>query len=129
MSIEDPKPKIPNPDAASRIEGMTEQLFTGQPGIFGGLSNENDLVEACPEIFKSPNDWSKYAMSLFYSGGSTTNWKWKSEDKAERRRQEACLKALFESFDVSHEFKEAVAGWMLFEMLTEVPNDISNQNK
>ena len=39
----------------------------------------------------------------------------------ERQRKLSCFKSLLGSFDIKHEDKEAVAGWMLSEMLTEVP--------
>ena len=99
----------------------TTRLFAGQPEPFGGLSNENELTKACPPEFKTDNPWSDYAMKLFYQGGNLANWKWKSGDHAERGRQKACFTGFLGTFGVPHEDKEAVAGWMLSEMLTEVP--------
>lgn len=99
----------------------TVALFSGEAGFLGGLSNERELAKACPAEFQQDNPWSDYAMNLFFSGGNIANWKWKSGDDVERRRQLACFKALLGTFDLRHEDKEAVAGWMLSEMLTEVP--------
>ena len=100
----------------------SETLFSGDPGsFFGGLFNERDLAEACPDEFRQANDWSTYAMKLFFNSVSIANWKWRSNDKEERRRQHDCFRALLGTFVLSNEDKEAVAGWMLSEMLTEVP--------
>ena len=96
-------------------------LFAGQPQVLGGLSNEDELARACPVEFKNRNPWSNYAMRLFYSGGNIANWKWKSNDEAERSRQMGCLHGLLGTFGLPHEDKGAVAGWMLSEMLAEVP--------
>lgn len=100
-------------------------LFGGEPEFLGGLSNENELAVACPDEFKDDNPWSSYAMKLFFSGGKIANWKWKSDDPSERRRQMGCFHSLLGTFGLPHEDKEAVAGWMLSEMLTEVPEYIA----
>ena len=95
-------------------------LFAGRPEGLGGLSNEEELVKECPPEFLSNNPWSNYASSIFFQGAKVATWKWKSDDPAERRRQMACFKGLLGSF-IDHNEKESVAGWMLSEMLTEVP--------
>lgn len=97
------------------------QLFAGQPGLLGGLSNEEELAGACPSEFRKYNPWSEYAMQLFYRGADISDWKWKSENESERKWQSLCFNALLATFGVSHRDKEVVAGWMLSEMLTEVP--------
>lgn len=102
----------------------TTQLFAGQPGLLSGLSNEGELVEACPTEFRKHNPWSDYAMKLFYRGGNISNWKWKSENESERKWQLLCFNAFLATFGVSHQDKEAIAGWMLSEMLTEVPEHL-----
>jgi hypothetical protein len=106
---------------------MSEQLFAGSPEPFGGLNNEDELAKACPEEFQGDNPWSDYAMKLFYFGGNIKNWKWKSEDKAVKNKQFACFHGLLGTFGLRNEDKEAVAGWMLSEMLTEVPEYISKE--
>jgi len=98
-----------------------DHLFDGEPKPFGGLSNENELVSLCPDEFKKDNPWSDIAMKLFFLGGNIKHWKFKSDDVAVCRRQFACFKGLISTFGISHEDKEAVAGWMLSEMLQEVP--------
>jgi hypothetical protein len=95
-------------------------LFDGRPNPLGGLSNEDELARECPDEFKDENPWSSYAMKLFFFGGNITNWKWKSGDPAKRSRQTRCFRGLLGTFNIPHD-KEAVAGWMLSEMLTEVP--------
>ena len=101
-----------------------EQLFSGEPGILGGLSNEEELAKVCPEEFKNDNPWSQYAMQLFYRGGNIANWSWKIEDKSIRWRQLCCFKNLLGTFGLPHEDKKAVAGWMLSEMLSKVPEHV-----
>jgi len=102
-------------------------LFSGSPEMLGGLTNEDDLAKACPEEFQRDNPWSEYASKLFFMGGSIKNWKWKSEDNKVKGRQFACFRGLLGTFGLPHEDKEAVAGWMLSEMLMEVPEYIAGK--
>ncbi len=99
----------------------TSPLFAGNGQPFGGLSNERELAKLCPPEFKRGNPWSSYASRVFFGGANIANWKWKSDDEAVRRHQKGCFHGLLGTFDLKHEDKEAVAGWMLSEMLTEVP--------
>jgi hypothetical protein len=103
---------------------VSSKLFAGEPEPFGGLSNEHELARECPAEFKEENPWSSYAMKLFFFGGNIGNWKWKSDNPAERRQQKNRFDFLLGTFGLRHEDKEAVAGWMLSEMLTEVPEHI-----
>jgi hypothetical protein len=98
-----------------------EKLFAGQPGILGGLTNEGELAKLCPKEFKRNNPWSDYATKLFFRGGNIANWKWKSDDVATRRDQAACFCGLLRTFVLLPQDKMAVAGWMLSEMLAELP--------
>ncbi len=108
---------------------MKNALFTGKPEPFGGLSNERELAKQCPPEFKKTNKWSDAAMRLFFSGGNIAHWKWKSEDPEERKKQKQCFTSVLGTFDLKHEDKEAVAGWMLSEMLSEVPSHIPAEAK
>lgn len=99
-------------------------LFAGRPEFLGGLTNEEELAKACPGQFRDDNSWSNYTMQLFFRGGTVSNWEWKSDDKAERTRQFNCFHGLLGTFGLSQADKEAVAGWMLSEMLKEVPEYI-----
>lgn len=100
-------------------------LFSGTLLRSDYLSNDIELAKACPEFFKKNNSWSGYATKLFAGqGGNISNWKWKTDDKIERTQQMSCLKAIFRAFILSKEEKEAVAGWMLSEMLGELPEYI-----
>ena len=96
------------------------ELFSGTAYPFGGLSNEQKLVKLCPDEFKKSNKWSKLAMKLFYDGGSTHHWKYKNDDL--KSKQFSCLKGLLGTFEIKHEDKAAIAGWMLSEMLDELPD-------
>jgi hypothetical protein len=104
-----------------------ERLFAGQPGILGGLSNEDELAGLCPEEFKNKNPWSDYAMKLFYRGGNIANWKWKSNYGSARRHQRGCFSGLLGTFSLPYQAKTAVAGWMLSEMLSEVPEYVPDE--
>ena len=95
-------------------------LFSGQISL-SGLSNWQEIVEATPPEFTCTNEWSEYAMNLFYSGGSMKGWKFRTTDSIERARQAMYLQALLGDFRPAHEDKEAAAGWMLSQILTEVP--------
>jgi hypothetical protein len=104
-----------------------ELLFSGYPEPLGGLSNEKELAKICPDDFQKNNPWSEYASKLFFMGGNIKYWKWKSEDAMVKGRQLACFRGLLGTFGLPHEHKQAVAGWMLSEMLQEVPEYISTK--
>jgi hypothetical protein len=104
-----------------------EKLFAGKPEMLGGLTNEDELAGLCPEEFKKKNSWSDYAMTLFYRGGNIANWKWKSDDDTLRKHQRGCFSGLLGTFGLRHQDKQSVAGWMLSEMLSEVPEHIPSE--
>ena len=106
-----------------------ELLFSGTPQPFGGLSNEKELVDACPLEFRGCNVWSSYTRRLFLEGGGNVNWKWASEDEEERKRQAACFCGIFGSMSLGLNDKMALAGWMLSHMLSEVPEVIPCERK
>lgn len=108
---------------------ILDTMFTGESSYFGGLSNEIELAEKCPEEYKTDNLWSQYAMMLFFRGGNISNWEWQSEDIEECKKQRACFHALMGSFGLPHEDKEAVAGWMLSKMLKKVPEYLPQEEK
>lgn len=100
-----------------------EDLFKGEQEEFGGLGNESDLLEICPAEFKKNhyNKWVKYAEAMYCYGADVSDWKWKSDHEKEREKQWSCLQAILKSPDLSQNDKNALAAWMLSEMLLEVP--------
>jgi hypothetical protein len=103
---------------------MNTKLFEVKVVFFGGLSNETELAKECPAEFKKENKWSDAAMDLFFSGGNISGWKWKSTDDKIKSHQLLCFKGVVSGFGLRHEDKEAVAGWILSEMLVEVPEHV-----
>jgi len=106
---------------------MENKLFSGKPEIGGGLSNEQELVKICPKNFKKEwhhNKWCDAAMTIFFSGGKIGHWKWRSQDEEEKKHQLLCFRSLISGWGLPHEDKTAVAGWMLSEMLIEIPTHI-----
>lgn len=101
-----------------------DTLFSGQPLVFGSLSNETALVDMCPEEFHENNKWSNYARTLFLEGASTENWSWKTEDEETAIHQLNCFDSFLRYSFVKNQDKLAVAGWMLSEMLNAVPEHI-----
>jgi len=109
-------------EAAILRSDKADELFLGTPSRFGGLSNEDDLAANTPAEFrKSSNPWTKAANTCFFLGADTRLWKWRTTEPEDRLEQLACFKAALSGWDLSHEQKEALCGWMLSEMLTEVP--------
>lgn len=100
-------------------EEKIKQLFAGEPNPFGGLSNEQELTKIFPKEFNERNKWSDLASSIFFGGANTEDWKFK--DKTQRQKQLNCLRGLLGTFGISHGAKEAIGGWMLSEMLVEIP--------
>lgn len=107
--------------------GTKSPVFAGEPEPLGGLTNELELAKVCPPEFKRDNPWSYYAGQVFFFGASVANWKWKSDDEKERLRQKACLRGLVTTFNLDFTDVLAVAGWMLSEMLSEVPKHVPAQ--
>lgn len=100
------------------------KLFSGKANPFGGLSNERELAKVVPAAFRrdwTTNPWCEYVGHLFYRGGDISDWKWKTDDGDTRKLQMMYFNSLLGGFGLKHEDKIAVAGWMLSEMLTEVP--------
>lgn len=101
---------------------MKDQLFSGTVNIIGCLSNEHELVKHIPKEFRDWNNpWCRHSMDIFFRGGNTKDWKWRSSDQQVRNQQLRCWKAALSSFETKHEDKVALVGWMLSKMLTEVP--------
>ncbi len=98
-------------------------LFSGELLRPGGLSNESQLVIACPQEFFEPgNPWSSCANSYILQGRSTMRgWKWKTNDQKVRIQQALCLEEMVCGSSLDREYRQAIAGWMLSEMLREVP--------
>ena len=106
-----------------------EILFAGKEEFLDGLSNERELARACPKEFHKDNAWSEYAARLFFMGGNVKNWRWKTDDPEKRQRQYACFKGLLGTYGLMRKDKEAIGGWMLSEMLEEIPEYIPPTKK
>jgi hypothetical protein len=105
-----------------------EQLFSGTAEPLGGLTNEAELAELCPSEFKEANDWSIFAMALFAGvAGEVKDFEWKTDDVEVRKHQSECFRGLLGTFGLGHYEKESVAGWMLSEMLDEVPERVTTE--
>ncbi|MEK7625290.1 MAG: hypothetical protein AAB467_02990 [Patescibacteria group bacterium] len=96
-------------------------MFRGEPNPYGGLSNENELAEACPAEFKIRNPWVHYVELLFRYGFVRTDWIWKTTDELEQLHQLECFYGLVNSFKLERAIKYPIIAWMLSEMLTEIP--------
>ena len=108
---------------------MGNILFEGESGFLGGLSNEAELAKQCPDSFRDRNAWSDYASQIFFNGAKIHSWKFKDPNKEVQIKQFSCFKGLLGTFAIPHEDKEAVAGWMLSEMLMEIPEYIAPKAK
>jgi len=97
-------------------------LFSGHSQVFGGLSNECQLARVCPPQFKeSDNAWSIYAETICSKKVDITKWKWKSLKRIEKISQVLCLYTILGTHGLMNQDTVAVAGWMLSEMLLEIP--------
>jgi hypothetical protein len=106
-----------------------EMLFAGKANPFGGLSNEQELALECRNsefrIHWTTNDWCEYVTKVFFGGADTSNWKWKSNEADTKTLQKTYFNSLLGGWGLKHEDKTAVAGWMLSEMLSELPKYLS----
>ena len=111
---------------------MSKILFEGKGQPLGGITNEQELVKKCPKEFRDDyhnNQWCEAAQLIFFKGGQIKHWKWKSKDPKEISKQMECFKGVISGWGLQHEDKTAVAGWMLSEMLEEVPVHIPVEKK
>lgn len=111
---------------------MSNHLFDGKASPYGGLSNEKQLVAECPEEFMrhwTTNKWCDLASTIFFKGINVSNWKYKIQGLEEQHTQFEKLISLLRGWGLKHEHKMAVAGWMLSEMLVEIPNPILTPKK
>jgi len=107
-----------------------KNIFVVGCSPFGGQTNVKELAELCPQEFKErSNLWKGHAIWLKCKDDSyiyylARDWVWKSEDRSVRSRQLSCLLNLVNTKNdmISRNDISAVVGWMLSEMLNEVPN-------
>ena len=104
---------------------LQKLLFTSSLSPLRSLTNLAELVKVCPKKFQRDNVWSNYAMKFFYDGGNTKNWQWKSNNQKIKDKQFICFLGLLMTFGLQDKDKKAVAGWMLSEMLIEIPKYIA----
>lgn len=99
----------------------THELFSGVPHSSGGLSNEEQLVKRCPPRFWFGNPWSKFARLFHAKGADVRQWTWRVQDTRAQTKQLHCLVGILGSQNLPEHLKVATAGWMLSEMLVELP--------
>lgn len=102
---------------------QSSSLFDGKILGPGNVSNEKELTVLCPkEFFDSENPWSLCAAFFILHGTKMLGWKWKTQDYKVRVQQALHLEEIMASPTLEHDHRQAIAGWMLSEMLREVPN-------
>jgi len=102
-------------------EAVTEMLFssTVKDGV---LKKERELAGMCPiEFMDDDNPWAQYVMKIATEGGDTGNWKWLTDDEDAREIQFGHFCFLIGASHLSHNELKGLAGWMLSNMLEEVP--------
>ena len=70
------------------------------------------------------NQWLRYIKDVFLRDFNTSGWKWKSENKEVQKMQLNFFSIIFMASRLPLERRVAIAGWMLSEMLKEVPKSI-----
>lgn len=68
--------------------------------------------------------WCEFFSTIFFLGYDFKKCQWISADVRVQKHELKCLKIFMSSWNLSHEKKEAVSGWMLSNMFKEVPKDI-----
>ena len=101
----------------------TTQIFFDK---FAHIKNwSNYRIGSVIEIWAITRN-SRFESSICTASNSA-NWKWKSAETATRRHQRGCFSGLLGTFGLPHQDKTAVAGWMLSEMLSEVPEHVPKE--
>ncbi|PCH91862.1 hypothetical protein COB80_01420 [Candidatus Kaiserbacteria bacterium] len=104
---------------------MNKTFFEGTRLAFGGLSNEDQLLDICPSEFEdSGNPWRKVAEDFRLERQDVDHWKWKTDDDDERLRQLMCFEALAAAVHLSGIDRDILMSWMLSEMLAEIPSSV-----
>lgn len=103
------------------------QLFERVPGESDGPSI-GELYRQCPTQFRQPdNEWNRFAADSRRGGGADgTKWRPRSKDPEVVTRQMGCFLAItattvMDNSPVMQRMQDAVAAWMLHEMLAELP--------
>ncbi len=100
---------------------VSELLFVARVQPDGTIRDPDVLVGACPQVFQEGNRWVECAKRLEPKVDmDVCDWIWKDEDPQIRGTQLQVLLAIQWS-DLKKEDRHAIAGWVLSEMLQEVP--------
>ncbi|PCI90521.1 hypothetical protein COB18_00325 [Candidatus Kaiserbacteria bacterium] len=104
---------------------MNKTFFEGTRLAFGGLSNEDQLLDICPPNFEdSGNPWRKVAEKFRLEKEGTDHWEWKTGDEDERQKQMIYFEALSAAVHLSGIDRDILMSWMLSEMLAEIPSSV-----
>lgn len=103
------------------LKRLFSQLFSGPSVPQRELTEEEKLAAKCSEEFRSyDNEWTTYIAHGSYFGFHETTWKWKSDEQS-REDQRKRLYSVLESRYLTNREKHSTAGWLLSQMLMEVP--------
>ncbi len=87
-----------------------------------GTLNQDELRRICPPKFYENNDWSSFINIIKYRDNYDQNkWDWKSTDVMEQRKQFYYLMKLIRSDKILNQYKLAIAGWYLSQILNTAP--------
>jgi hypothetical protein len=95
------------------------EIMLARGGI--NLLDVKQVLRECPDEFKKTGPWTRFAAKLMIIGLDSSNWKWKISSE-ERYKWIIKLVYLRGSPNFTIEDKMYIGGWMLSEMLSEVPN-------
>ena len=108
-----------------------EGQFFGPPETLDSSKIDKILIFRPEELKKEGNEWEIFAKKFIANSADPKNWKRKNEDGELKSYQLSCLMAIWIASDskIIMEYKIIGVAWILFEMLSEVPEYIPGKSK
>lgn len=100
---------------------------TAPQKVFGGVPNLDELRSACPSEFKASNTcWSQAANAIFYTGWTDERQEramelFIAEEAETMRGQVDYFNTVLGCYELPHNDKSAICGWLLSLMFRECP--------
>jgi|GEM_PF-1678797 len=99
----------------SELRPISEILFKGKINF----DDVKQILEKCPDVFKGDSPWTAFVANLIRVGSADTHsWKFR------KKEHNVCLIRLIlllGNKGIRFEERAYIGGWMLSEMLEEIP--------
>jgi hypothetical protein len=114
-------------DTMTLAGSETAKLADAKRVLFSTNASWVELVDVCPAEFRRDNKWSNFAVKLFVTmraddrASDHRQWEWQLDPGPELERRFARFREVCRNVNLPPDEHKAVAGWMLHELLFDVP--------